>query len=94
MRQHTLDPPRGRRAGRELGGRDDPELQRLLRLVVRRLQIVWERPEVVQFVSGRLGPNLARQLREAGWIQGGERVVVLNTGAGIKYPDAITVVPK
>ena len=36
----------------------------------------------------------ARQLREAGWIQGGERVVVLNTGAGIKYPDAITVLPQ
>ncbi|AUY09309.1 threonine synthase [Aeromonas sp. ASNIH2] len=36
----------------------------------------------------------ARQLREAGWIRGGERVVVLNTGAGIKYPDAITVVPQ
>ena len=25
---------------------------------------------------------------------GGERVVVLNTGAGIKYPDAITVLPQ
>ncbi|MNI21351.1 Threonine synthase [compost metagenome] len=36
----------------------------------------------------------ARQLRKAGWIQGGERVVVLNTGAGIKYPDAITVLPQ
>lgn len=36
----------------------------------------------------------ARQLREAGWIREGERVVVLNTGAGIKYPDAITVVPQ
>ena len=36
----------------------------------------------------------ARQLREAGCIQGGERVVVLNTGAGIKYPDAITVLPQ
>lgn len=36
----------------------------------------------------------ARQLRESGWIQGGERVVVLNTGAGIKYPDAITVLPQ
>ncbi|WDL81931.1 threonine synthase [Aeromonas bestiarum] len=33
----------------------------------------------------------ARQLRETGWIREGERVVVLNTGAGIKYPDAITV---
>jgi len=36
----------------------------------------------------------ARQLREAGWIRGGEQVVVLNTGAGIKYPDAITVLPQ
>ncbi len=29
----------------------------------------------------------ARQLREQGWIGAGERVVALNTGAGIKYPD-------
>lgn len=36
----------------------------------------------------------ARQLREAGWIREGERVVALNTGAGIKYPDAITVLPQ
>ncbi|ARW83785.1 threonine synthase [Aeromonas salmonicida] len=36
----------------------------------------------------------ARQLRESGWIKGGEQVVVLNTGAGIKYPDAITVLPQ
>ncbi len=36
----------------------------------------------------------ARQLREAGWIRGGEQVVVLNTGTGIKYPDAITVLPQ
>lgn len=36
----------------------------------------------------------ARQLREAGWIREGERVVVLHTGAGIKYPDAITVLPQ
>lgn len=36
----------------------------------------------------------ARQLREAGWIRENERVVVLNTGAGIKYPDAITVLPQ
>ncbi|WP_421245786.1 threonine synthase [Aeromonas sanarellii] len=36
----------------------------------------------------------ARQLREAGWIKEHERVVVLNTGAGIKYPDAITVLPQ
>ncbi|KTA75617.1 threonine synthase [Aeromonas salmonicida] len=36
----------------------------------------------------------ARQLRESGWIKGGEQVVVLNTGAGVKYPDAITVLPQ
>lgn len=36
----------------------------------------------------------ARQLRESGWIKGGEQVVVLNTGAGTKYPDAITVLPQ
>ncbi|MCQ4272512.1 threonine synthase [Pseudomonas kuykendallii] len=33
----------------------------------------------------------ARQLREAGWIRAGERVVALNTGAGIKYPDTLSV---
>lgn len=33
----------------------------------------------------------ARQLKESGWIQEGERVVVLNTGAGIKYPDTVHI---
>lgn len=33
----------------------------------------------------------ARRLREAGWIKAGERVVALNTGAGIKYPDTLSV---
>jgi threonine synthase len=28
-----------------------------------------------------------RRLREAGWIDPGEQVVVLNTGAGLKYPE-------
>ncbi|HEX7064788.1 MAG TPA: threonine synthase [Bacillales bacterium] len=32
-----------------------------------------------------------RQLRENGWIHDGERVVVLNTGAGIKYPNTVEV---
>lgn len=35
----------------------------------------------------------ARRLRESGWIRAGERVVILNTGAGIKYPDTVTVEP-
>lgn len=33
----------------------------------------------------------ARKLAQSGWIKPGERVVVLNTGAGIKYPDSVQV---
>ncbi|MEW2328937.1 threonine synthase [Micromonospora chersina] len=33
----------------------------------------------------------ARQLRAGGWIRPGERVVVLNTGAGLKYPETVDV---
>ncbi|MEW9502188.1 threonine synthase [Jeotgalibacillus marinus] len=33
----------------------------------------------------------ARQLRNEGWIKENETVVVLNTGAGIKYPDTVDV---
>jgi threonine synthase len=32
-----------------------------------------------------------RHLRTAGWLTGGEEVVVLNTGAGLKYPDTVPV---
>ncbi|HEU5141516.1 MAG TPA: threonine synthase [Bacillales bacterium] len=32
-----------------------------------------------------------RQLRKNSWIREGERVVVLNTGAGIKYPNTVSV---
>lgn len=35
----------------------------------------------------------ARHLRKDGWIQKGERVVVLNTGMGIKYPNTVNVEP-
>lgn len=36
----------------------------------------------------------AKQLREENWIKEGEKVVLLNTGAGIKYPDTLeTKVP-
>jgi threonine synthase len=31
------------------------------------------------------------RLRESGWLDGSEEVVVLNTGAGIKYPETIDV---
>ncbi|WP_044896099.1 threonine synthase [Bacillus alveayuensis] len=33
----------------------------------------------------------ARELRENGWIKEDDQVLVLNTGAGIKYPDTIDV---
>lgn len=33
----------------------------------------------------------AKQLREKGWIRESDRVVLLNTGAGIKYPDTLSV---
>lgn len=33
----------------------------------------------------------AKQLREEGWIREKDRVVLLNTGAGIKYPDTLSV---
>ncbi|WP_036374560.1 threonine synthase [Micromonospora sp. ATCC 39149] len=33
----------------------------------------------------------ARHLREGGWIRAGERVMVLNTGSGLKYPETVDV---
>jgi threonine synthase len=33
----------------------------------------------------------ARELRERGWIREDERVVVLNTGTGLKYPETVAV---
>ncbi|WP_142829140.1 threonine synthase [Planococcus soli] len=32
-----------------------------------------------------------RQLQKEGWIKNGETVVALNTGAGIKYPDTVSI---
>lgn len=33
----------------------------------------------------------AGKLRESGWIKEHERVLILNTGTGIKYPDTVTI---
>jgi threonine synthase len=33
----------------------------------------------------------ARKLRAQGWIKDGERVVLLNTGTGLKYPDTVQI---
>ncbi|GIF50601.1 threonine synthase [Asanoa ferruginea] len=35
--------------------------------------------------------SAARRLRDSGWLSAGDEVVVLNTGAGIKYPETVTV---
>ncbi|RNF41191.1 threonine synthase [Planococcus salinus] len=32
-----------------------------------------------------------RELKQTGWIKEGEKVVALNTGAGIKYPDTVEI---
>ncbi|MDT5036349.1 MAG: threonine synthase, partial [Micromonosporaceae bacterium] len=39
--------------------------------------------------EGAAGLTAARQLRSAGWISPDDEVVVLNTGAGLKYPDTV-----
>jgi threonine synthase len=39
--------------------------------------------------EGAAGLAAARRLREAGWIRADDEVVVLNTGAGLKYPQTI-----
>jgi threonine synthase len=35
-----------------------------------------------------------RRLRETGWLSGSEQVVVMNTGAAVKYPQAFTADPE
>ncbi len=37
--------------------------------------------------EGAAGLSAARRLRAEGWLDAGARVVVLNTGSGLKYPD-------
>jgi threonine synthase len=34
--------------------------------------------------------SAARRLRDSGWLAAGDEVVVLNTGAGIKYPETVS----
>ena len=35
--------------------------------------------------------SAARRLRDTGWLASGEQVVVLNTGAGLKYPKTVAI---
>jgi threonine synthase len=61
---------------------EDEELLADVRLVAR-LEGQLICPEGAATVSA------VRRLAESGWIESGERVVVINTGAGSKYPEAI-----
>jgi len=47
------------------------------------------------FVCPEGGAALAAvaQLRASGWLRGSEEVVVLNTGTGMKYPEAVDTDP-
>jgi threonine synthase len=61
---------------------DDVELLDDLRAFAVR-EGLWVCPEGAACLSA------ARRLRAAGWIGAGERVLVLNTGAGLKYPETV-----
>jgi threonine synthase len=41
--------------------------------------------------EGAATVSAARRLRESGWIREDERVVLLNTGTGLKYPETVAV---
>lgn len=68
-------------AGCALAVEDDTILQEQKRIA--RLEGAYVCPE------GAAAFAAARRLRDSGWISVDETVVVLNTGAGIKYPDSV-----
>ena len=73
---------------RESGGTavavsDDSILEELARLAAS--EGAWICPEGAACLAA------ARQLRDDGWIAETEQVVVLNTGAGLKYPETVSV---
>ncbi len=49
-----------------------------------RLEGAWICPEGAACIAA------ASQLHESGWLGAGDEVVVLNTGAGLKYPETVT----
>jgi threonine synthase len=73
-----------RRTGGTAIAVDDEELLADL-AVAGRLEGVFMSPEGAATVSA------VRRLRSSGWIGGADEVVVLNTGAGILYPDTVRV---
>jgi threonine synthase len=61
---------------------DDRELLAELRAFGAR-EGLWLCPEAAACLSA------TRRLRADGWLGAGDEVVVLNTGAGLKYPDSV-----
>ena len=43
--------------------------------------------------EGAANLSAAMKLKDSGWIKSNERVVLLNTGSGLKYPESVTVRP-
>jgi threonine synthase len=76
------------RAVRESGGTavavDDDEILAELRSLAA-AEGAWICPEGAACLAA------ARQLRESGWLDEDEQVVVLNTGTGLKYPETVDV---
>ena len=72
-----------RRTGGTAIAADDELLEDLA--VAGRLEGLFMSPEGAATVSA------VRRLRSSGWIGGTDEVVVLNTGAGILYPDTVRV---
>ncbi len=58
-------------------------------------EILWGLQQISRLEGAFICPEgaalvaAARRLRESGWLQPHEQVVLLNTGAGIKYPDIL-----
>ncbi|WP_410513932.1 threonine synthase [Paenibacillus sp. BR2-3] len=68
-------------------------------VAVSEAEIVAEQEKVARLEGSFICPEgaaafaAARKLSLEGWIKQGEKVIVLNTGAGIKYPDTVQVNP-
>lgn len=59
--------------------------------VVKEQELIAQTEGVFVCPEGAATFYAARQLKEQGWIKESEKVVVLNTGAGIKYPNTVQV---
>jgi threonine synthase len=59
--------------------------------VIEELKLISKKEGAFVCPEGAAAFLAARQLRKEGWIKENEKVVVLNTGAGIKYPNTVDV---